>query len=94
MKRAALFLVLFAGACAATPTPTRDELLEALRASGRAPVEAEDLTHIACQQAFDAPSDFACRWRQRDGRQWQDWQAYLSQSSGRWKLVGKPSRRP
>jgi hypothetical protein len=94
VKRAALPLVLLVGACAATPTPTRDELLEALRASGGAPATSEGLTHIACEQAFDAPSDFACRWRQRDGRRWQDWQAYLSQSSGGWKLVGMPSQRP
>ena len=94
MKRAALLLALFAGACAATPTPTRDQLMQALRASGEAPAAAEDLTHIACEQGSDARSPFACRWRQRDGRRWQDRQAYLTRSNDGWKLVGLPSRRP
>ena len=94
MRRAALLLALLAGACAATPTPTRNELLQALRASDEAPADPQDLTHIACEPADGAPSEIACRWRQRDGRRWLDRQAYLARSSGGWKLVGRPSLRP
>ena len=95
MKRAALLLVLLTGACAATPTPTRDELFEALRASGGAPVTSEDLTHIACEAAYDAPQIVGCRWRQRDGRRWEDWQAELGLVTYRkWEIREKPSRRP
>ncbi len=90
MRRAALLLVLLTGACAATPTPTRDELARAL--GGRAPAASTDITHIACE-----PSDgdeVACRWRQRDGREWQDWQGHLALAGEDWQLSDTPTRRP
>ena len=92
MKRAALLLVLLTGACAAAPTPTRDELSEAL--GGTAPAAPTDITHIACQQIAGGPAEVACRWRQRDGRAWQGWQSHLAQSGTGWHLVDAPTRRP
>ena len=92
MKRAALLLVLLTGACAATPTPTRDELAQALE--GRGPVEPTDLTHIACQSFGDEPTEFACRWRQRDGRKWARWEGYFALSGDGWQTIDSPSRRP
>jgi len=92
VKRAALVLVLLTGACAASPTPTRDDLAHAL--GGRAPAAPTDLTHIACQPLAADPSEYACRWRQRDGRQWQGWQSYLALSGEGWQLIDSPTRRP
>jgi len=93
VKRAALALVLLTGACAATPTPTRNELAEALQASGAPVADPEDLTHIACEAAA-APGEVACRWRQREGRQWHGWQSHLALSNAGWRLIGAPARRP
>ena len=90
MKRAALLLVLLTGACAATPTPTRDELARAL--GGRAPAAPTDITHIACESS--GSDEVACRWRQRDGREWQDWQSHLALSNAGWRLLDAPTRRP
>ncbi len=90
MKRAALVLVLLTGACAASPTPTRDELARAL--GGRAPAAPTDITHIACEPSSDG--EVACRWRQRDGREWQDWQSHLAHSGDGWHLIDTPTRRP
>ena len=92
MRRAALLLVLLTGACAAAPTPTRDELAQAL--GDRAPAAATDITHIACERAGADASEVACRWRQRDGRQWQDWQSHLALADAGWRLVDAPTRRP
>ncbi|HEY6817356.1 MAG TPA: hypothetical protein VI168_17605 [Croceibacterium sp.] len=94
MKRAALVLALLAGACAATPTPTRDELAEALRVSDGAPAVSSDITHIACQAIEQEPTGYACRWRQRDGRQWHGWQSHLARSGAGWQLIDRPERRP
>jgi hypothetical protein len=90
VRRAALALVLLTGACAATPTPTRDELAHAL--GSRAPAASTDLTHIACEPA--KAGEVACRWRQRDERQWQDWQGHLALAGDNWQLVDTPTRRP
>ena len=92
MKCAALVLVLVTGACAATPTPTRDELAEAL--DQRAPAAPTDITHIACQPLTGDPAEVACRWRQRDERQWQGWQSHLALSDAGWHLTDTPTRRP
>ena len=89
MNRAALLLTLSAGACTVTPAPTREELARALGV-----VAPADLTHIACQAVDGHPADFACRWRQRDGRHWQGWQSYLSLSGSGWHVATEPSRRP
>ena len=94
MKRAALLPALLAGACAATPTPTRDELAGALRAFEAAPASPADITHIACQPLEADPTEYACRWRQRDGRQWRGWQSYLALSGDGWQLIDAPERRP
>lgn len=90
MKRAALGLVLLTGACAAAPTPTRDELAVALGTS--APATATDITHIACEPS--GSGEVSCRWRQRDGRQWQDWQSRLALAGDGWHLTGAPTLRP
>jgi hypothetical protein len=90
VRRAALLLVLLTGACAATPTPTRDELAEAL--GTRAPAGPTDITHIACEPL--AAAEVACRWRQRDEREWQDWQSRLARADEGWQLIGTPTRRP
>jgi hypothetical protein len=90
VRRAALVLVVLAGACAANPTPTRDELARAL--GGRAPDASTDITHIACEPAD--PGEVACRWRQRDGRAWQGWQSHLTLAGEAWRLIDEPTRRP
>ena len=92
MRRAALLLVLLTGACAATPTPTRDDLARAL--GDRAPAAATDITHIACETPSTESAEVACRWRQRDGRAWQDWQSHLAPAGDGWRLTGSPTRRP
>ena len=93
MKRAALLLASLASACAATPTPTRDELAAALKSYG--PVEPTDLTHIACRSATpEEPTEFNCRWRQREGRQWHGWEGRFALSGTGWQTIGSPSRRP
>jgi hypothetical protein len=92
VRRAALILPFLAAACAATPTPTRDELAQALEGYGRvAPI---DLTHIACQGFHEEPTEFACRWRQRVEGRWQDWQGYLALSGKGWQTIDSPTRRP
>lgn len=92
MKRAALVLVLVTGACAATPTPSRDELAEAL--DGRGPATPTDITHVACQPIDAASGEVACRWRQRESHKWQGWQSHLAHSGEGWQLIGAPERRP
>jgi hypothetical protein len=92
VRRAALLLVLLTGACAATPTPTRDELAQAL--GSRAPAASTDITHIACEPSGATSAEVACRWRQRDGRQWQDWQSHLALAGDGWQLVDTPTLRP
>ena len=92
MKRAALALVLLTGACAATPTPTRNELAQALKGYGQ--VEPTDLTHIACLSYSEEPTEFECRWRQRDGRRWEGWQGAFALSGAGWQTIDSPSRRP
>jgi len=92
VKRAALVLVLLTGACVATPTPTRDELARALGES--APAVPTDITHIACEPSNPGASEVACRWRQRDGRRWQDWQSHLALAGDGWQLVDAPTLRP
>jgi len=94
VRRAALSLALLASACAATPTPTRDELAQALVAFHAAPAAPTDITHIACRGLEVDPTEFACRWRQRDGRRWQGWQSYLALSGDGWQLIDEPSKRP
>jgi hypothetical protein len=94
VKRAALLLAVLAGACAATPTPTRSELAQALRAFDGPAVAPEDLTHIACQGFEEEPTEFACRWRQREGRRWRDWESYLALSGDGWIMIDTPARRP
>jgi hypothetical protein len=85
-------LPILAAACAATPTLTREELAQALEGYG--PVAPADLTHIACQGFDEEPSEFACRWRQRAGGRWQDWQGYFALSREGWQAIDTPSRRP
>ena len=92
MRNAALVLALFASACAATPTPTRGELAHALEGYG-AP-EPTDLTHIACRSFSEEPTEFACRWRQRDGRKWEGWEGYFAVSGEGWQTIDSPARRP
>jgi hypothetical protein len=92
VKRAALALPLLAAACAATPTPTRDELAHALSGSGE--VEPTDLTHIACLSYAEEPTEFECRWRQRDGRRWEGWQGAFAVSGEGWQTIDSPERRP
>jgi len=90
VKRAALLLPLLAAACSATPTPTRDELAEAL--GGR--LAPTDLTHIACRGSTGERAGFPCRWRQREGGRWRDWQGRLAPSSEGWRIIEAPTRRP
>jgi hypothetical protein len=92
VKRAALLLVFLTGACAATPTPTRDELAQALEDYD--PVASTDLTHIACQAVSEGLTEFACRWRQRTGRQWQGWAGRFVLSNAGWQAIDSPSLRP
>jgi hypothetical protein len=92
VRRAALLLALLASACAATPTPSRNELAYALRGYGA--VDPTDLTHIACLSFPEEPIAFACRWRQRDGRRWEGWQGVFAVSGERWQAIDSPSRRP
>lgn len=92
MRRAALLLAVLTSACAATPTPSRDELAQALKE--RELVEPTDITHIACQAVDDGKPEVACRWRQRQGRDWQGWQSHLALTDAHWHLVDPPTRRP
>ena len=92
MKRATLLLPLLAGACAATPTPTRDELAHALQGYGA--VAPLDLTHIACTGYDEEPTEFECRWRQRAEGHWQDWQGAFALSGVGWQTIDSPARRP
>jgi hypothetical protein len=94
VKRAALLVPLLAGACAATLTPTRDELARALREQGGLRVEALDLTHVACRPIDEEPTEFWCRWRQREAGRWRDWQATFARSGGGWTMIDGPFRRP
>ncbi len=94
MKRAALILVLLAGACAATPTPGREDLAAALENFNGMPVAPIALVHIGCQTISGEPGVFACRWRQQEGRYWQGWQSRLAHVGEHWRIVGQPSRRP
>jgi hypothetical protein len=94
VKRAALLLVFLTGACAATPTPTRDELARALRPFDAAPAASTDITHIACKSLEADPTEYFCRWRQRDGREWHGWQSYLALSGSGWQLIDGPARTP
>ncbi len=94
MKRAALVLVLLAGACAATPTPGREDLAAALENFNGMPVAPIALVHIGCQTISGEPGVFACRWRQQEGRYWQGWQSRLAHVGEHWRIVGQPSRRP
>ena len=93
MREAGFLLLLIAGACSATETPTRDELAHALRSYRTvAPI---DLTHIACQSfAPDEPTEYACRWRQREDGHWRDWQGYFALSGAGWQTIDTPARRP
>ena len=81
MKRAALLLVLLT-----------DELVQALDTA--APAAATDITHIACQPVAGDQAEVACRWRQRDGRNWLDWQSHLARSDTGWHMLDSPTRRP
>ena len=93
MKRAALLLPLLAGACAATPTPTRDELAEALK--GYTSVAPLDLSHIACRgYGTEEPTEFMCRWRQREGQYWRDWEGAFAVSGKGWQTIDSLARRP
>ena len=92
MRHAALLLVVLTGACAATPTPSREELAQALGDYGA--VEPTDLTHIACLSDPEEPTELECRWRQRDGRRWQGWQGVFAESGEGWQTIDSPSRRP
>lgn len=92
MRRAALVLVLVTGACAATPTPAREQLAEAL--GERGPARSTDITHIACEPLDAASAEVACRWRQRHHRRWQDWQSQLARTGEEWQLIDTPERRP
>jgi hypothetical protein len=94
VKRAGLALVLFAGGCAATPTPDRDSLAAALQRYSGMPVAPIALVHIGCQAISGEPGVFACRWRQQEGRYWHGWQSRLSHAGESWEIVGEPSRRP
>jgi len=92
VKRAALLLPLLIGACGGTPTPTRDELADALQGYGQ--VAPLDLTHIACRGSTGDRAGFPCRWRQREGGGWRDWQGRLAPSSAGWRIIEAPVRRP
>ena len=92
MRCAALPLAVLAGACAATPTPTRDELVHAL--GSRAPDAPTDITHIACQPVEAVPTEYACRWRQREDRVWDAWEARLSSGTDGWHVLEPPTPRP
>lgn len=94
MKGLALVVPLLVGACVATPTPTRNELAQTLRAFDGPAVASEDLTHIACQSIEEEPTEFACRWRQREGRRWRDWESYLALAGDGWIMIDSPLRRP
>ena len=83
MRRTALAVSLLVAACAATPTPTRDQLADTLAER----VEPTDLTHIACEPLAADPAEFACRWRQREGRYWRDWQGYFALSGAGWHTI-------
>jgi len=92
VRRAGLFLLFLAGACSATPTPNRDELAHAL--AGYGAVAPIDLTHIACGGSTGDRAGFPCRWRQREGGRWRDWQGRLAPSDAGWRVIEEPSHRP
>jgi hypothetical protein len=92
VKRAALTVALLAGACGATPTPTRDELAEAL--AGVRTLAPTDLSHIACGGSTGDRTGFPCRWREREGGRWRDWQGRLAPTDSGWRIVEAPTRRP
>jgi|GEM_PF-4946680 len=94
MKRAAPLLAFVACSCAATPVPDRTDLAGALQSFGGAAVEPLDLTHIACLSVDGEPSEYRCRWRQREMRHWADWQGMLAFSGAGWQLIDSPSHRP
>jgi hypothetical protein len=94
VKRAALVLTLLAGACAATPTPGREQLAAALEEFSGMPIAPIALVHIGCRTISGEPGVFACRWRQQEGRYWRGWQGRLAQAGEHWRIVGEPSRRP
>jgi hypothetical protein len=94
VRHAALGLVLLTAACAATPTPSRDELARALAPPGRPAVAPTDITHIACLPREADRTEFACRWRQREDRTWLGWRSYLAVSGDGWHLIDPPERRP
>jgi hypothetical protein len=92
VRRAALLLATLGGACAATPIPTRDEL--ALALGSRAPDAPTDITHIACRPGEAVPTEYVCRWRQREDRAWDDWEGRLASGTGGWHLLEPATRRP
>jgi hypothetical protein len=95
VKRAALLLLPFlAGACAATPTPDREALAQALESYSGMPIAPIALVHIGCRAIAAQPDDFACRWRQQEGRYWHGWQSRLAHMGNSWRVIGEPSRRP
>lgn len=94
MKRAGLVLVLLTGACAATPTPTRDELARAIENFEGTAVAPTDLTHITCRSPPVVVDQVSCSWRQREGRRWVGMWAYLDMSGDRWQLMDAANRRP
>jgi hypothetical protein len=95
VKRTAhLLLPFLAGACAATPTPDREALSQALEGYSGMPVAPIALVHIGCQSIAGDPGVFACRWRQQEGRYWRGWQSRLAHMGKSWRIIGEPSRRP
>ena len=69
-------------------------MAEALGAFGSEDFSPADVTHIACTEIPEEPTEFPCRWRQRGNGQWNDRQAILARSGDGWQLIDAPSSRP
>jgi hypothetical protein len=94
VKRAGAVAVLAACACSSSPVPSHAELAAAIASFEQRAVAPEDVAHIACIAIEEEPGEFICRWRQVEGRFWQDMQSILAIDAGHWILVDTPGPRP
>lgn len=95
MKRLVLLAALLAPSAALADAPSTRQLAHAISTFTGHPVRARDLRRVHCEDIEEEPTEFACRYEQRDTRgRWRRWSTYLAISGAGWQLIDEPGLEP
>jgi len=86
-----LGLMLLSGAHARFAGPTRAEFAKALAEFTRKPINAVDVRRLSCRGFEEEPTEAACEWEQKSGKEWLRFSTYVAVDGSGWLLIDAPT---